>query len=72
MIARWIGYFFLALAFLVLSPVILLIGVLEWIRIWRRGPWPNPFLPEDPASAGAWAEKMERGRRLQAEEERDG
>lgn len=62
----------LALGFILMGPVILAIAVSERVRLWRHGPAPTPFPPEHPESARAWADTMERGRRLQAQEDRDG
>ena len=63
------GYAVLGLAFLLVSPLIFVIAVVDWLTFWRKGRAPSPFLPEHPASAKEWAETMERGRQLQEKEE---
>ena len=69
---RWFWYVVLALSLLLLSPFILLLRVYERVPRWRAAPHPPYFIPEHPASAQAWAEQMERARRLQEHEENEG
>ena len=44
----------------------------EWFLFWHQGPRPTYFPPEHPDSAAEWTKKMERARRLQAEEDARG
>ena len=43
----------LALGFLILSPLILVIAIVDWVTVWRKGRAPSPFIPEHPDSI-AW------------------
>ena len=70
MIWRGLGYVFIALGLLALSPFTVGIAVIEWWHVWRHGRAPTYFIPEHPESARAWAERMERGRKIQEREER--
>ncbi len=70
--ARCLGWLIFGVAILMLSPIIMVIAGLDWWLYWRQGgPAANYFPPEHPDSARAWAETMERGRRIQAKEEGD-
>lgn len=64
-----LGYLLIGLAFLLLSPLIVLIALADWCRCWCHGRAPRPFVPEHPDSQRRWIERMERARRLQAQEE---